>query len=75
MKTVLSLAIAWGAAFLASAEDPAARLTLQQAHETALRNHPRISMADLRALAARQVVREARSGFFPYLSANVLAVG
>jgi len=75
MKTVLSLAIAWGAAFLASAEDPAARLTLQQAHETALHNHPRISMADLRALAARQVVREARSGFFPYLSANVLAVG
>ena len=39
-------------------------LTLSQAHETALKNHPRISFADLRALAARQVTREARSAFF-----------
>jgi len=50
-------------------------LSLQKAHEAALRNHPRISVADLRALAARQVTREARSGFFPNLSANVVAVG
>src|SRR5262245_29641150 len=50
-------------------------LTLQQAHETALRNHPRISVADLRALAARQAAAEARAGFFPNLSANVVAVG
>ena len=50
-------------------------LTLQQAHETALRNHPRIRVADLKALAARQVTREVRSAFFPNLSANVVAVG
>ena len=50
-------------------------LTLQQAHETALRNHPRISAADLRALAARQVVREAASSFFPSISGSVVAVG
>jgi outer membrane protein len=50
-------------------------LTLQEAHETALRNHPLISVADLTALAARQVTREVRSGFFPNLSANVVAVG
>ena len=50
-------------------------LTLQQAHERAMRNHPRITVADLKALAARQMVIEQRAGFFPQLSANVVAVG
>jgi outer membrane protein len=55
--------------------DDAVPLTLAQARDAALRNHPRISVADLKALAAHQVVREARSGFFPNLSGNVVAVG
>jgi outer membrane protein len=50
-------------------------LTLQQAHEIALRNHPLISVADLQALAARQVTRQVRSGFLPTLSANSTSVG
>jgi outer membrane protein len=50
-------------------------LTLSQAHEMALKNHPRIKVGDLLALAARQVTREARSGFFPSISGNVVAVG
>jgi len=50
-------------------------LTLRLAHEIALRNHPRITMADLRALAARQSVREARAAYFPTVSAAVVAVG
>ena len=50
-------------------------LTLSEAHETALHNHPRIKVGDLIALAARQVTREARSGFFPNISGNVVAVG
>ena len=50
-------------------------LTLQQAHETAIRNHPLITVADLKALASRQVVTQMRSGFFPNVSANALAVG
>ncbi len=50
-------------------------LTLKEAQETALKNHPKISLADLRALASRQVVKEARSGFFPNVTANVVAVG
>ena len=58
---------------LAAEELP--ELALQQAHDKALRNHPRITVADLRALAAQQVTREARSGFYPNLSANVVAVG
>ena len=50
-------------------------LNLQQAHETALRNHPRISVAQLTALASRQVERQAKAGYFPQLSANAVAVG
>jgi outer membrane protein len=59
---------------VASAADPVP-LSLTEAHETALRNHPRISVADLKTLAAREVVRQARSGFFPTLSVNAVAVG
>ncbi len=50
-------------------------LTLEEAHETALRNHPLISVADLKTLASQQVLKEVRSGFFPNLSANAVAVG
>lgn len=60
---------------LRAQESPTTSLTLSQAHETALKNHPRISVADLRALAARQVTREARSAFFPNVSGSVVAVG
>lgn len=56
------------------AEEPQL-LTLSEAHQAALKNHPRISVADLRALAARQVTREARSGFFPNVYGSVVAVG
>ena len=51
------------------------RLSLQEARETALRNHPLISVADLKALAAHQVFRQVRSAYFPNLSANAVAVG
>jgi outer membrane protein len=50
-------------------------LALHEAHESALRNHPLISVADLKTLAAQQVTREARSGFFPNISGNIVAVG
>src|ERR1035438_9377587 len=59
---------------IANAED-SPQLTLQEAHQAALRSHPEISVADLKALAARQVTRQFRSGFFPTLSANAVAVG
>jgi outer membrane protein len=51
------------------------QLTLQQAHENALRNHPLIHAGDLKAMIASQTVREVRSAFFPNVSANVVAVG
>lgn len=52
-----------------------ASLNLKEAHEIAIRNHPLIKVADLKALASRQVVTQARSGFFPNISANAVAVG
>ena len=50
-------------------------LALSHAQDIALTNHPQISVAQLRALAAQQATREVRSTFFPQLSANALAVG
>jgi len=50
-------------------------LTLVQAHEAALRDHPLIHVGDLKALVMRQNARQAQAGFFPNLSANVVAVG
>jgi outer membrane protein len=68
-------AVFLGFAFAIAAAEDNPRLTLQEAHEAALRGHPQISVADLKALAARQVTRQFRSAFFPTLSANVMAVG
>ncbi len=50
-------------------------LTLQQARDLALKTHPRVTAADLRALAAKQVVIEARANYFPSIVANATAVG
>jgi outer membrane protein len=70
----LLLALLFGFRFCAvqAADRP---FTLREAHETALRNHPLITVADLKALAAQQVTRQVRSAFFPNLSANVVGVG
>jgi len=51
------------------------RLTLQEAKEIALKQHPRITVAELRALAAQQAVKEVRAGFFPTATINVTAAG
>jgi outer membrane protein len=68
-------AVLLGFAFaIANAED-SPLLTLQEAHEAALRSHPQIRVGDLKALAARQVTRQFRAAFFPSLAANVMAVG
>ena len=68
-------AVLFGFGFCIAGAEDRPPLTLQEAHETALRNHPLISVADLKALAAQQVTRQVRSAFFPNLSANVVAVG
>jgi len=60
----------------AGATDPVpARLTLEEARRQVVARHPGITAAQLRALAARQVTREATAALLPQLSANVVAVG
>jgi outer membrane protein len=51
------------------------RLTRTEAEQIALRNHPRISSANLVAEAAKSVVTEARSPLYPLASGNFTAVG
>jgi outer membrane protein len=48
----------------AAAQDPP-RLTLQQAEQIALQNHPLIQASQYGALAAHEIVREARAPYFP----------
>lgn len=52
-----------------------ARLTLKEAEEIALKNHPRVTAAELRAMAARQAVKQVRAAFFPSVVADATAVG
>jgi outer membrane protein len=56
------------------AQTPAA-LTLVQAQQIALRNHPRIASAALAAEASGFVVKEVDSAYYPTLSGNVTGVG
>lgn len=50
-------------------------LTLKDALEMAVKNHPKISAAQLIALASMEVVRQERSAFFPTVTADATAVG
>ena len=50
-------------------------LTLKDARDLALKQHPRISMAELQALAAKQIVSQVRSAFYPSLVFNATAAG
>ena len=56
-------------------QTPTERLTLQQAHATALRNSPEVNAALLQSLAANQVTLETRSAYFPSLAANLTSAG
>lgn len=51
------------------------QLTLGEAHNIALRNHPRISEAELEALASREVATQVHAGFLPNVTFNATAVG
>jgi outer membrane protein len=50
-------------------------LTLMDAEKIALKNHPQIAEANYRALAAQEVVKETRAGYFPHAGLYVDAVG
>ena len=53
---------------------PRVRLTLKQAETLVIRNNPQITGARLQALAAQQIVREARSSYWPSAEGNLTAV-
>ena len=74
ISVILGLVFA-AAALIASAADEPKTLTLKEARDLALHKHPKITVAELQALIAKQATREARSGFLPSLSANLAAVG
>ena len=50
-------------------------LSLEQARDLALKHHPRITAAELTAMAAKESVIESRAAFFPTIAANATAVG
>ena len=50
-------------------------LTLADAQKLALQNHPQIAAANYRALAAQEVVKETRAGYFPTANLYGNAVG
>lgn len=76
MRNVPSIAISIliCASFGLEAAETQQVLTLTKAHEIALQKHPKISVAELKSLAAQQVVKQAASVFLPNVSGNVGAV-
>jgi outer membrane protein len=50
-------------------------LTLREARNIALRNHPKISEAELQALASKQVITQVRAGLLPNVMFDATAVG
>jgi outer membrane protein len=76
MTRSLHFAVLLVAALLINANAQTSRiLTLAEAKKIALAHHPRISVAELRSLAAQQGVKEVQAAYFPTASINVTAAG
>lgn len=75
MKIALGSAFALCAASCLQAAEPPMHLTLQQAQQIALTQHPRVSVAKLTELAARQATKEVQSAYFPNIYGSLTAVG
>ena len=70
----LALACSVGLCLRPVRAEEAHPLTLKEAQEITLHNHPRISEAELEALASQQVVTQVRAGFLPNVTLNATAV-
>jgi len=77
MNFAVILLVSWcaGNRALADATNALPILTLTHAQALALRLHPQIAAANYLALAAQEVVKEARSGYFPTVNLYGTAVG
>jgi outer membrane protein len=71
MRFLLGLGLGAGALW---AQTPSA-VSLAQAQDIAIRNHPRIASAALTAQAGEAVIKEVRSAYYPTLSGNVTGIG
>jgi outer membrane protein len=75
MKPLITFLILAAVPAAACAVDlPARVLSLDQAKEEALRNHPAYAAAQLRALLAKESLRETQAGFYPTANGYVTAV-
>ena len=70
---IIVAAAVWSAGPVRAAE--ADTISLTQARELALKMHPSITVAELRALATKELTTEVKAGFFPQVFANATAVG
>ncbi len=77
-RIILAFAvIAWvaGKSFADGTTNAPALLTLADAQKIALQNHPQIAAANYRALAAQEVEKETRAGYYPNANLYANAVG
>lgn len=69
---VISLLRAW---LVLGGEAGPSPLTLREAEERALRSHPKITVAELAFLVAKEAVTDARSPMFPSITGSATVVG
>ena len=74
MRTLASLVLLALAATSAHAQEPK-KLTLKEAEQIALREHPAIRSAQFNAEAASQVTIETRSASLPFVAGNITTAG
>jgi len=74
-RAALCFFLILNSSFLIFCADAPRHLTLKEAQQIALAQHPRISVAHLTALAARQATKQVQSAFYPNIYASATAVG
>jgi outer membrane protein len=73
-RKIILIGALLGLGILSATGEDLKPLSLKEAQEIAIKNHPKITAAELIALASKQAVRESRSRFFPTVSADATAV-
>ncbi|HET9792612.1 MAG TPA: TolC family protein, partial [Candidatus Angelobacter sp.] len=63
-----------GSAGSSSSQNVPLKLSLHDAEQMAIKNHPRITIAALSALASREAARQVKAAFYPTISVNATGV-
>jgi outer membrane protein len=74
MKSLRLIALVLATAAALRASDAVQTLSLEEAKEEALRNHPAYAAAQLRALLAKESLKETRAAYYPSANGYVTAV-